>query len=53
MHKEKSIKMKRDVGMACQKITQTRKGEYKSEGKYTKAYPSQHLLHYSNCCTLV
>ena len=27
------------------------KGEYKSESKYTKPYPSLHLLHYS--CTLV
>ena len=35
--------MKRDVGMACQKVTQTRKGGYKSEGKYTKPYPSLHL----------
>ena len=28
-----------------------KKGEYKSEGKYTKPYLSQHLLHYS--CALV
>ena len=32
--KEKSFKMKRDVGMACQKSAQTRKD--KSDGKYTK-----------------
>ena len=26
------------VGMACQKVIQTRKGGYKSEGKCTKPY---------------
>ena len=43
--KRKSLKRKTDVGMACQKLTQTRKGGYKSEGQYTKLAPSLHLLH--------
>ena len=33
-------KIKRDVGMACQNITQTRNREYRSECKYTSPVPT-------------
>ena len=38
IRKEKSERRCRP-GMACQQVTQTRKGGYKSEGKYTKPHP--------------
>ena len=41
--------MKRDVGMTCQKITQTRMGGYKSEGKYTEPHPCIFLTLKHNC----
>ena len=47
--KEKSLQMKRDVGMACQKMTQTREDGYKSEGKYTKPHPCIFLTLKCNC----
>ena len=49
IRKEKSLEMKSNVGMACQKITQTRKGGYKSEGIVYKA-PSLHLYSIVNRC---
>ena len=35
--------------MACQKISQTRKGGYKSEGKCTKPHPCIFLTLKRNC----
>ena len=42
-------KRKIDVGIECQKITQTREGGYKSKGKYTKPNPHIFLTPKRNC----
>ena len=47
--KEKSLKMKRDVGMACQKVHKQGRID-KSDGKYTKPHPSLHLFKKEQRC---